>query len=66
MNTRIYNDSKGSSTRRSSIFDVSSNMKLFSTLTLDGRKILDEILSTPEFEVEVYTPKHSCTKNYTI
>lgn len=41
-------------------------MKLFSTLTLDGRKILDEILSTPEFEVEVYTPKHSCTKNYTI
>lgn len=41
-------------------------MKLFSTLTLDGRKILDEILSTPEFEVEVYTPKHSCINNYTI
>lgn len=41
-------------------------MKLFSTLTLDGRKILDEILSTPEFEVEVYTPKHSCINNYAI
>lgn len=29
-------------------------------MPIDGRKILDEILSTPEFEVEVYTPKHSC------
>lgn len=35
-------------------------------MPIDGRKILDEILSTPEFEVEVYTPKHSCNFSFYI
>ncbi|CAD8061200.1 unnamed protein product [Paramecium sonneborni] len=59
INPRIFNESKASSTRRSSIFETNPHIKLFSTIQIDGLRIQQEILSTQEFEVEVYTPKHS-------
>ncbi|CAD8139232.1 unnamed protein product [Paramecium octaurelia] len=59
INPRTFNESKTSSTRRSSIFETNPHIKLFSTMQVDGLRIQQEILSTQEFEVEVYTPKHS-------
>lgn len=34
--------------------------RVFSTMQLDGHKLLQEIMHTSEFDFVVYTPKHSC------
>ncbi|CAD8133127.1 unnamed protein product [Paramecium octaurelia] len=59
INPRTTNESKVSSTRRNSIFESNPHMKMFSAMQVDGLRIQQEILSTQEFEVEIYTPKHS-------